>query len=291
MRDIKFITKGFQTTLKTNFSLTGVTDFNSKQVVITCKPAKANTGIVFLVDGVRIRSVLDNWCLSSFHTVELEAKGVRAVTVEHILSAFYAMGIDNVLIELVGDNQLPIFDGSSYQFAKHIRQVGIRTLGQKRKVVEVLKPIIVPSATDDGWMLLLPASKFNMRVIIDFSGLIGYQDLRVDDILKNYYKDISRARTFFMKPFSKTRWKRFQKMFKTLPNDPVKSSIIVFDNNQYLTKLRFQNEPVRHKMLDCIGDLALLGYPLIADVITYKPGHAFTHFVTVKLLKMLDKKV
>jgi len=290
MKYFKILKTENQTTLKRQFSLTGSSIIKNKKVVVTCKPAKKNTGIVFLFNNHLIKATFRNIKKTRLHTTVLGDSTYKIYMVEHLLSVFNGLGVDNVLVEIQGDNQLPFLDGSSYLYAKEVRRVGIQNLRSKRKVLQIVKPLLIKSKSVSSFAFLLPCSLDFIQVMIDFPNLIGYQECIFDLNNFDYLNEISRARTFFIKPFSYTRWSLFKKQMQFLPERPKDSNVLVYDKNKFITGLRYLNEPVRHKALDFLGDIFLLGYRLQGRIIVYKPGHAFTVQIIKKIIKNINQE-
>ncbi|MFC1599147.1 UDP-3-O-acyl-N-acetylglucosamine deacetylase, partial [Patescibacteria group bacterium] len=145
MSAFKIVNHKKQTTLKKSFSIHGYSMNINKKVYVECLPAKAGTGIVFILNNQSIKVDYENYKKTKLHTTILANKNVCVKTVEHVLSAFYGMNIDNVIINIHGDNQLPLLDGSSYVYAQKILKAGIRYLSQDRKVIKVIRPYIIKS--------------------------------------------------------------------------------------------------------------------------------------------------
>lgn len=276
----------FQTTLRSSFSLTGLGAFTGKKVTINCRRAKEDSGIVFVTKKGRIKADWRNIRLSKrlFHTTEL-AKGEASITTtEHILSAFYGMGADNVIIELDSGSSVPVFDVSARFFAQGISKVGLRNLSARRRFFKVSKPLFFKQK--DSFIIFVPSNEFRVHAIIDFPNVIGMQRFSVN--LENgekYLKEISFARSFFSKPIEKAKWEKYKKELKILSDKYEDSNIIVFDNEKFISKLRCKNEPVRHKILDFLGDFALSGKRIKGEAILYKPSHALSREVAEKIAR------
>jgi len=286
MSSFKLIKLKKQTTLKSSFCLTGQSMIKNRKVFVECLPAKANTGIVFIIKNQTVKVNYKNYLPTKLHTTILAKEKIRVKTVEHILSAFYGLGIDNVIINLQGDNQLPLLDGSSKLYAKNILNVGIKRLPQDKAVIKVMTPYVI-HAQNNGLAIFLPHSKLVIQSIINFNNLISVQEQELICETNKYYQQISAARTFFIKHYDRKRWQVLQNKFRLLADDPKKSQVIVYNQKDYITKLRYYNEPVRHKILDMLGDFALLGHQLVGKVIVYRPGHSFTLQIIKQILNSL----
>jgi len=278
----------YQTTLKKGFIIKGRSLANNHQVLVNCQPARPDMGLVFVVNNKPIKANWKNFKKSEFHTTMLAKNKVCVMTVEHILSAFYGLQIDNALIELKGDNQLPLLDASSALYARKILAVGIKRFNQPKNILRVNNTYFIKSDINGGFIIFLPDKKFVLKAIIDFNNLISSQIFEYQPTSpKDYYKKISLARTFLIKPFAQKRWQQIRRQINCLPQDPAKSDILVYDRQKYLNKLRYKNEPVRHKVLDFLGDLSLLGYQLVGKIIVYKPGHYFTYQIIREISKLI----
>lgn len=277
----------FQTTLRSKFCLTGLGAFTGKPVTINCSPAKADSGLVFVTQKGKVKA---DWRQirnpkKHPHTTELAINGSAIITTEHILSAFYGMGVDNAIIQIGSGSSIPIFDASARFFAQAIAKVGSRELSQKRKFFIVKKPIFFQH--QDSFIVLIPGQDFRVHAVIDFPNIIGIQRFSTNlENNKKYLKEISFARTFFSQPITKDRWQEYRKKFKITTEDWTESDIIVFDEKKFITYLRFPNEPVRHKILDFVGDIALSDKRIKGEAILYKPSHALNREVAKKIGKM-----
>jgi UDP-3-O-[3-hydroxymyristoyl] N-acetylglucosamine deacetylase len=202
--------------------------------------------------------------------------GVRLQTVEHILSALFGLGIDHALIEVDGE-ELPILDGSSAPWAKAIAQAGTRNVKAPKKRLKVLKPVQVQNG--NRWMRVSPFNELRIDCAIDFpTASIGSQSLALTITPDRYRREIAPARTFCLKCEIDYMHSNGLALGGNLDN------AVVYDDNGYLNDdLRFENEAVRHKMLDLLGDLALAGAPISGLVEAHAAGHAL-HVALVKKL-------
>jgi UDP-3-O-[3-hydroxymyristoyl] N-acetylglucosamine deacetylase len=270
-----------QRTLQVKASVAGVGLHSGRPVRLTLNPAPVDTGIVF------IRTDLP-------HTVEIPARsefvvdttlnttlgrdGARVGTVEHLLAALYGLGVDNVRVELDGP-EVPILDGSAAPFARLIDEAGIRVQRAPRKVIVVKRTV---SVTDgDKEARLSPASAFAVHCSIDFDHpLITDQKFGVELQPRSFLREIARARTFgFVREVELLR-SRGLALGGSLDN------AIVIDDFHILNEdgLRWPDEFVRHKILDAIGDLALVGMPVIGHLHAHRTGHALNQKLVRKLL-------
>ena len=258
----------YQTTLKSRVTLSGVGVHSGKPVSLTFHPADADTGVVFQTAGRELRALVSEVGATDLCTMLGDPAGDHVATVEHLMGALFGLGIDNLVIEMHG-GEVPIMDGSASQFVDAVDQVGIETLGVKRRYIRVVKPVRIENGA--SWAEFRPYGGTRFEVEIDFeSPVIGRQSFASDindDIFRN---EIARARTFgFMKDVER-RWAAGYALGSSLEN-----SVVIGDDNRVINieGLRFQNEFVRHKTLDAMGDLALAGARFIGCFRSYRGGH------------------
>ena len=272
-----------QTTIRSRVDLTGIGVHGGKPVSVSLHPANADTGILFLRTGLpdgaskRIRA---DW--SSVGATELctvigdEAASVS--TIEHLMAALYALGVDNVLVEIDGP-EVPILDGSSEPFMDAIEAVGIVRMNASRRFVRVLKPVRIEQGR--GWAELLPHDRgFRLEVEIDFdTPLIGRQKKVFELDARGFRRELSRARTFGFMRDVEHLWKAGFALGASLDNT------VALGEDKILNPegLRYPDEFVRHKTLDAVGDLSLAGAPLLARYRSYCGGHK----MNVSILKAL----
>lgn len=265
---------GFQTTIAASLTLTGIGVHSGREVSITLQPAEAGTGIVFVRqhdDGStsEYRAVSAHVGNTDLCTV-LGTNPTRSVaTIEHVMAAFYALGLDNVVVEVDGA-EMPIMDGSSEVFIDAIEQVGITNLGVKRRYIRVTKPVRIEAGA--SWSEFRPYDGTRFEVEIDFdSKLIGRQKWEGDLTAETFKAELSRARTFgFMRDVERL-WAAGFALGSSLEN-----SVVISDDDTVINVegLRYEkDEFVRHKTLDAVGDLALAGAQFIGCYRSYRGGH------------------
>ncbi|MFL0695064.1 MAG: UDP-3-O-acyl-N-acetylglucosamine deacetylase [Agrobacterium tumefaciens] len=265
---------GFQTTIAAPLTLTGIGVHSGREVSITLQPAEAGTGIVFVRqhdDGStsEYRAVSAHVGNTDLCTV-LGTNPARSVaTIEHVMAAFYALGLDNVVVEVDGA-EMPIMDGSSEVFIDAIEQVGITNLGVKRRYIRVTKPVRIEAGA--SWSEFRPYDGTRFEVEIDFdSKLIGRQKWEGDLTAETFKTELSRARTFgFMRDVERL-WAAGFALGSSLEN-----SVVISDDDTVINVegLRYEkDEFVRHKTLDAVGDLALAGAQFIGCYRSYRGGH------------------
>ena len=276
---------GCQTTLREQASISGIGVHSGSPVTLTLHPADANTGIVFVriaTDGSYEREVrADHRAVTAteFATVLGDAQGPLVSTAEHVLAALRGLGVDNALVELDG-LEAPILDGSAAPFVAAIDQVGVVSQSAPRRYIQVLKPVRV--AKEGSYGELRPYARgFRVETEIDFAHpIIGRQTLAFDVVPETFRREVARARTFgFMSDVAKL-WSAGFALGASLENT------LVITENRVLNPegLRFQDEFVRHKALDAVGDLALAGAPLLAAYRTVRGGHRLNYAVLSALM-------
>jgi UDP-3-O-[3-hydroxymyristoyl] N-acetylglucosamine deacetylase len=269
-----------QTTICRPVETSGIGLHHGAPVNLRILPAPPNTGIVFIrkdLDGTRIRA---SWKLVervSYATSLMHPKGIFISTTEHLLSVLYSMSIDNVFIEL--DNlELPILDGSGLPFVQLLQEAGVQDSGRPRRYLRILKPVSVES--NGKSVTILPADRFQLRCRNFFDHpYVGEQMLELDVTPEIYAREIAPARTFGFE------YELDQMRDMGLIRGASLKNAICFTRDGVANPggLRFPDECCRHKALDLIGDLALIGKPLLGCVVAQKAGHAM-HVALVKKL-------
>jgi len=268
-----------QRTIKKSVEIVGIGLHKGVPVKMKLEPLEADMGIVFyrVDEGVSIPLKIENVVDTQMATV-IGKDGVIISTVEHILSAIYAYGIDNLRIVLDND-EVPVLDGSSSGYCMLIDEAGIKELEKSKKAIKIKKEVEI--TTEDGKKVALKPSN---HIIYDFSidfdhPVIGYQKFNFDYSIKEYKENISRARTFgFLHEVQYLR-------SKGLAKGASMENAIVLDHSKVLNPdgLRYTDEFVRHKILDAVGDMALLGYTLVGEYNSHKGSHHLNHLLTKKL--------
>jgi len=276
-----------QRTLKTIVSTVGIGLHSGKRVNLTLRPAAANTGIVFtrtdLNPTVDIKATPENVGETVLSTSLLK-NGAKVSTIEHLMSAFAGLGIDNVYVDLDAA-EVPIMDGSAAPFIFLIQSAGIETQNSSKKFVKILKPIKFEN--NYGWASFEPYDGYKVSFEIDFNHPAvneTKQFMEHDLSVESYNTEISRARTFgFMRDFELLR-------SQNLILGGNFGNAVVLDEYRVLNKdgLRYSDEFVKHKMLDAIGDLYTLGFSIIGAYHGYKSGHAINNLLLRELLNNQD---
>ena len=269
----------FQTTILQPAETNGVGLHTGVHGKVRLVPAPADTGIVFRrvdLDEFPIEAQGRNVARVSYAT-SLMKQGVLLSTTEHLLAAIYSCGIDNVFID-IDAIEVPILDGSAEPFMALIDQAGIRRLRRKRRYLRVLKPVEV---IEDGRRIgIYPANEFRVRCYVDFPHpLVGQQEVEMAVNAQSFRQVLSRARTFcFESDIEPLR------AMGLIRGGSLENAIVLTKDGMLNGPLRFPDEFGRHKALDLIGDLALLGLPLLGRVEARKAGHALHTQLVSRLL-------
>ncbi|MEZ5870659.1 MAG: UDP-3-O-acyl-N-acetylglucosamine deacetylase [Nitratireductor sp.] len=280
---------GYQTTIRSKIEFEGVGVHSGESVSMTLLPAEANTGILFNVTCPRsganrdIPATIGSIGATDLCTVLGDPRNVFIATVEHLMAALRALNVDNVIVE-VDSNEVPVLDGSSADYVAAIEAVGLTSLAAPRCYIKVLKPVRVDMGA--SWGEFVPYEGTRYEVEIDFDcPTIGRQAFRSDLTADVFSKELSRARTFgFMKDVERL-WAAGFALGSSLEN-----SVVIGDDNRIINPegLRYEDEFVRHKTLDAIGDLALAGAPFLGCFRSYRGGHKLNSLVLKALLSDRD---
>jgi len=272
-----------QRTLKNVIRATGVGLHTGKKVLVTFRPAPPDRGIIFrrvdLDPVVEIPARAENVGDTSLST-SLMRDGVRISTVEHLLSAFAGLGIDNAYVDLSA-HEVPIMDGSEGAFVFLIQSAGFQEQSEPKRFIRIKKPISVHDG--DKWARFEPFSGFKVSFAIEFDHPFFQQSSKhaeIDFSTTSFVKEVSRARTFgFMR---EVEWLRGRNLALGGSLD----NAVVVDDYRVLNEdgLRYEDEFVKHKILDAIGDLYLLGHSLIGAFHGHKSGHELNNQLLRKLL-------
>ena len=274
-----------QRTLKNVIGATGVGLHTGKKVYLTLRPAPVNTGIVFrrvdLDPVAEIPAALDRVSDTRLSTT-IEHNGVRVSTVEHLMSAFAGLHIDNAIVELDSD-EVPIMDGSAGIFVFLIQSAGIEMQSAPKQFIRISKPIEIRDG--DKWARFEPYDGFKVSFSIDFdhpSMQSSAQEATIDLSKISFAKEVSRARTFGFLQDVEALQEAGLARGGSLDNAIVMDDFRVINDDG----LRYGDEFVKHKILDAIGDLYLLGCPLIGSFCAHKSGHGLNN----RLLRELDQR-
>jgi len=263
----------FQTTIRSRVTLAGVGVHTGKPVSIGLAPADADTGLVFHcldADGQdhEVRALVSEVALSDLSTVLGDPSRGSVATVEHLMATVYALGIDNLAVDIDGP-ELPILDGSAAPFVEALDQAGTETLTAKRRYIRVLNPVRVEHGA--SWAEFHPYAGTRLEVEIDYpTPTIGRQAFACDLGAEFFRTEVARARTFgFMKDVERL-WAAGYALGSSLEN-----SVVIGEDDRIINMegLRYPDEFVRHKMLDAMGDLALAGARFIGCFRSHRGGH------------------
>jgi len=276
-----------QRTLKNAIRATGVGLHTGRKVFMTLRPAADNTGIVFRrvdldppVDIPADSKIVGETMLGT----TLIKGDVKVATVEHLMSAFAGLGIDNAFVDLSAP-EVPIMDGSAAPFVFLLQSAGITEQTSAKKFLRIRKPVRVEQ--DDKWAEFRPYDGFRVNFRIDFEHPVfktHLQDSSVDFSTTSFLREVSRARTFgFLRDIEMLRSRRLV-MGGSIDN------AIVLDDFRVLIEdgLRYEDEFVRHKILDAIGDLYLAGHSLVGEYTGYKSGHELNNLLLRELWAQPD---
>ncbi|MEW6615388.1 MAG: UDP-3-O-acyl-N-acetylglucosamine deacetylase [Thermodesulfobacteriota bacterium] len=271
----------YQKTIARQISFTGIGLHLGKKVNVTIRPANVDHGIIFLrtdtPEPVEIKANAASVVDTKFATT-LGYNGVKISTVEHLLAAFMGLGIDNVLVE-IDSSEVPIMDGSASPFVYLLKTAGIRAQKKPKKFL-VIKRVIKVSDGDKR-VILAPFKGLKITYTVDFDHpLIANQSYSAKFCNGTFEREISRARTFgFLKDVEVLKANGLAKG-GSLDNAIVVGDFRIINEDG----LRFHDEFVRHKILDSIGDLSLLGVPVIGHLIAYKSGHSLNYRLMKKVI-------
>ena len=272
-----------QTTLKNKIFFSGVGIHNGRAVTMSIEPADPNTGIIFKRVDIKynnkIKAVINNTESSKLCSKITNGNGVSVSTIEHLMAAFNGLDIDNALVKL-DSSELPALDGSSEEYTKKIIKIGIKTQKENRNFLKILKTISV--FENDRYISVTPDDEFSIDVEINYPNtIIGNDKLLYTHNKTNFVNSISKARTFaFAEDIQKMR-------ANGLAIGGSLNNAIVVDKNKIINSsgLRVNNEFIKHKALDCLGDFYLLGMPIIGKITCFAPGHKINQNFIKEILK------
>jgi UDP-3-O-[3-hydroxymyristoyl] N-acetylglucosamine deacetylase len=274
-----------QRTLNKEINCSSIGLHTGRKVKMKIKPAEVDTGIIFrrrdLPDAPEIHANFNSVCDTTLAT-SIGTNGTRVATVEHILSAFCGMGVDNAIVEL-DSFEVPIMDGSALPFVNLLKEVGTHAQDKAKRMLVITRPVSVNEG--EASASFLPADEFKITYEIDFNhNVIGKQSFSMNFSDETYEQDICSARTFgFLKEVEYLQ-ARGLGLGGSLEN------AIVLDDEKIINKdgLRSPDEFVKHKILDAIGDLFLLGMPIIGHFVAYKSGHRLNNLLLKELMSNKD---
>jgi UDP-3-O-[3-hydroxymyristoyl] N-acetylglucosamine deacetylase len=272
-----------QRTLRRSISCAGIGLHSGKKVTLSLRPAAAGSGIRFRradLGGLEVPATVQHVGGINYAT-GLTRDAVHIDTVEHLLSAIVSLGIDNVLVEL-NSPEVPIMDGSAAPFVYLIHEAGVKTQSASRKYLKVLRPITM--ARGDKRIALYPSDHFKVTYSIAYDHpLLRHQSRTIRLSEETFVDEIAPARTFtFLKEVEMLRQQGLAL------GGSLENAIVVGDTGVLNNALRFDDEFVRHKILDVIGDMALVGHPLIGHLVAHRGGHALHTAFAAQVLEEQD---
>jgi UDP-3-O-[3-hydroxymyristoyl] N-acetylglucosamine deacetylase len=258
-----------QRTLRRPTSCAGIGLHSGNKVALSLKPAPADHGVRFRradLGGLEVAATVEHVGGINYAT-GLMRDAVRVDTVEHLLAALYSFGIDNVVVEL-NSPEVPIMDGSAAPFIYLIQEAGVRQLTARRRYLKVLRPMAL--SRGDKRIALYPSDHFKVTYSIAYDHpLLRHQSRTLRITQESFVEEIAPARTFtFLKEVEMLRQQGLAL------GGSLENAVVVGDTGILNNALRFDDEFVRHKILDVIGDMALLGHPVIGHLVAHRGGHA-----------------
>ena len=272
-----------QRTIRRSISCAGIGLHSGNKVTLSLKPAPANSGIRFRrsdLGGLEVPATIQHVGGNKLAT-GLTRDTVRVDTVEHLLAALVSLGVDNAVVEL-NSPEVPIMDGSAAPFIYRIQEAGLKALPATRKYLKVLRPLSI--ARGDKRIALYPSDHFKVTYSIAFDHpLLRHQSRTIRMSEDAFVDEIAPARTFgFLKEVEMMRQQGLAL------GGSLENAIVIGDTGVLNNALRFEDEFVRHKILDVIGDMALVGYPLIGHLVAHRGGHALHTEFAAKVLEERD---
>jgi UDP-3-O-[3-hydroxymyristoyl] N-acetylglucosamine deacetylase len=272
-----------QRTIRRSISCAGIGLHSGSKVTLSLKPAPANSGIRFRrsdLGGLEVPATVRHVGGIRLAT-GLAREAVRVDTVEHLLAALVSLGVDNVIVEL-NSPEVPIMDGSAAPFIYLLQEAGLKTLQGTRKYLKVQRPLSL--ARGDKRIALYPSDHFKVTYSIAFDHpLLRHQSRTIRMTEDAFVDEIAPARTFgFLKEVEMMRQQGLAL------GGSLENAIVIGDTGVLNNALRFEDEFVRHKILDVIGDMALVGYPLIGHLVAHRGGHALHTEFAAKVLEEQD---
>ncbi len=272
-----------QRTLRRSISCAGIGLHSGNKVTLSLKPAAADSGIRFRrsdLGGLEVPATVEHVGGIKLAT-GLMRDAVKVDTVEHLLAAFISVGIDNAVVEL-NSPEVPIMDGSAAPFLYLIHEAGVKRLQAPRKFLKIHRPISLSHG--DKRIALYPSDHFKVTYSIAFDHpLLRHQSRTIRITEESFVEEIAPARTFgFLKEVEMMRQQGLAL------GGSLENAIVIGDTGVLNNALRFEDEFVRHKILDVIGDMALVGYPIIGHLVAHRGGHALHTAFAAQVLEESD---
>ena len=272
-----------QKTIKRKIHFSGVGVHNGRAVSMTIEPGQTDSGIVFhrtdLKNNSIIKATMDNVVESRLCSKIQNFNGASVSTIEHLMAAFSALSIDNATIK-INSSELPALDGSSHEYVKKIINSGIKVQNKSKKVFRVIRKVEVKSG--DRFIAITPSDNLSINISINYPDtIIGHSQYFYTHSQDNFINNLSMARTY-------TLYEDIEKMRTAgLAIGGNLNNAIVVDKYKILNPhgLRLEKEFIKHKTLDCIGDLYLLGMSLVGNIDCFAPGHNLNHKLIKEILR------
>ena len=271
----------FQRTIKNSIGCEGIGLHSGRNVTMMIKPAPADTGVVFVRTdrgGARIEAVASHTAATNYATT-LCRNGEAVQTVEHLLGAFAGLGITNAFVEL-DNGEVPILDGSASPFIRMIVEAGIQVQDKVQPVLKVTRPVLVREGNRQ--LAIWPAESTSISYFIDFDHpLLREQSFTYAVSEENFIREVADARTFgFLSDVQALQANGLAK------GGSLENAVVLGPESVLNAEgLRYKDEFVRHKVLDIIGDLSLVGMPVIGHIVAHKSGHSLNALMVNKLLQ------
>jgi UDP-3-O-[3-hydroxymyristoyl] N-acetylglucosamine deacetylase len=274
----------YQRTLRDEVQLDGIGLHTGYPVHLSLKPAPEDTGILFRRSDLKyfeIEATRAHVARVSYATT-LMKKGVMISTVEHLLSTLYGLGIDNVYIDL-NSMEVPIMDGSGLKFVEAIEKVGITDQSKLRNYILIQEPIEVRQGEKVAGVYPDITPKATYKINFEHNA-IGIQEIQIDLSPESYRQEIAPARTFgFISDVE------YLKRSGLIRGGSLENAVVLDNNGIVNNHLRFPSEFVRHKMLDLLGDISLVGYPIIGNLYAERAGHAIHTALADKIARLRSR--
>jgi UDP-3-O-[3-hydroxymyristoyl] N-acetylglucosamine deacetylase len=263
-----------QKTIKRRITFEGIGLHTGKESALTLEPADENIGILFRIDGKEFYVNITNVC-DTLQNISLCFGERKVMTVEHLFSVFTGLGIDNLVIEINYGEEVPILDGSAYEFVKAIKEVGLVEQSVRREYFYIDREFRY-TKSEDQYLVLKPSDRLIIDYEIDFE-FIGKEKLRLEVTPETYEREISKARTFgFLEDAE-----RLKRTGLALGADLSNVHVYSKADRKFINQDRYPDESVRHKILDLLGAIAIFRPSLTGEFIARKSGHT----MDVALLK------
>jgi len=269
-----------QITIKKKTELNGIGLHTGDKVKIVFSPAEADSGIIIKNKGIEFKAGVD-LVFDTKRGTSLKYNGSIIHTVEHMVSAIRGLGIDNIMVEIEGGEEPPVFDGSSFEYIKAISRVSPSIQEEDKKELNIKNPIVVKD--NDKYLAVLPYHELKVHYFSDFSGNgLKPEDYSINITPESYIDEISKARTFGFK-------NEIDILVKSglIKGANLKNAVLIDKGKPVNTKFRYKNEITRHKILDIVGDFGLLGANLNLLIIAVRTGHT----QNIEMARMIEKQL